>query len=677
MAKKRFQPKRYLGYPLYERTVRALGIRLLRKPAVVYRSCHVKLHLSEPWQTPALLQSFKNYTLAAQLVLRDIERRKPYERLKRFYNPRTKRIATDLLRTFLEKHYQHYIERYHLDSSSRSTLWATLAYQLASWLVLVSDGKRRGYEKSYLLTREMIIPLGQHKDKRLRDVTPDTWRGYLSLPTQKQCEDVLKTITRMTDEWTSPDELEQLQQQQLNITHYERKLFGDLLPNELREVIRLVTYDLERIDAINALREAATILLSWFPPGFPHVRSDGLSPERRHQLSVQHSDVLDQYHTEFLGEDLTLSEHRQLKRLQKVVAADLATPSMLPLLFTRADAFINKREMGLGYDATTNRYYLLVYVLTATSKYKHALKIPPKTSIVDVNNPAVKFMPSPRPVRGILFKLKFGTHQQRILAQARRETDSWKETELQRRATKKSTKPEQKTEYSGGTIRSGSLHACYDTEAGQWGFEARIIIGTNPAYPRSPDHSVGVHVHARHGLVAAVTSLRGELVAIYELDESRITHLLRNPDAEYQKNNIHRTAKEYHHRVADALCEIAHRHRAIIGIENTEYHGRLASKPTSSDRNGSDSIRTIAGLLVYKLPLKRLFPPFEIKGISPTRDCGACGYRHVKSMVTELIFTCAQCSYRELRWINTAREVARRSIWSLALTKPPKPVKNS
>jgi hypothetical protein len=175
-----------------------------------------------------------------------------------------------------------------------------------------------------------------------------------------------------------------------------------------------------------------------------------------------------------------------------------------------------------------------------------------------------------------------------------------------------------------------------------------------------------------HGLTAVVLSMRGKFITSYHLNEETIAWLLDSDDSDLQKQPWKRTTREYHHRMAAALCAIARRHRARIGIENIEYARARAGKRSLRGKNGSESIKSIQTLLRYRLQLEALPVDLEIRGVAPTRDCGVCGYRTPESAIVDDFFACPRCDHLELRWINTAREVARRVLWSISWIQPPK-----
>src|SRR5438552_2077399 len=107
-----------------------------------------------------------------------------------------------------------------------------------------------------------------------------------------------------------------------------------------------------------------------------------------------------------------------------------------------------------------------------------------------------------------------------------------------------------------------------------------------------------------------------------------------------------------------------------MGLENITY--RLDLPGAIQEQTRRQSSRTIAALLPYKLARENLPIYLDIKGIAPTRDCGRCGRRHDKRQVRGSLFCCPMCGIEQNRHLNTAHEVARRVLWSIAQKAAPK-----
>lgn len=178
-----------------------------------------------------------------------------------------------------------------------------------------------------------------------------------------------------------------------------------------------------------------------------------------------------------------------------------------------------------------------------------------------------------------------------------------------------------------------------------------------------------MHVDQQSGLFISVLALDGVQIAQFELDEHTIAKLLENQDLaqQAQLKPLQRTAKERQHRIADALVVICRQYQAQLGVENIGYRRNQAGLNQKAIRE--DSSRTIVELLRYKLALANLPNVFDVKGVAPRRDCGRCGTRHVEATKHGTLFTFAVCGQSEDRYLNTAHEVARRVLWSLAQKK--------
>ena len=681
------------GYPAYERVLRGVAIRSSNQLEVIYRVCQARIPQQTEVRTRAILQSLHNLTLATHWVLRDIKEREPEKRFAQFRKKYNLSYKTDDIAKFLKRVYAHRVNgRYSLASNVSEGMWSDLAGLLSSWLQNMTEARKKGYFKRYNKSASFIIPFGQHKDKTIGEIGRDRARGYLSLPTREQCEETINYVKTMLDELAEPVLLEDARAFVLPITDYKGEALADLSKATVEKVLILVDRDLERMEFIEALKEAVQDFLKWTPPAFPSLHSDGISTGRRQELSTLYQDSLTSFGTEIIA-PLTESEHSRFATLQRATYADIAPPSFVSAQWDHPDAFLRHRGFGVGYDTKNKRYVFLAYILANTSRFKKQLLLEQDSHIIDLNNPDAILRPSRQPIQAMLFNLQLGKHQSRMLEQGQREVPIWKEYEQERQRkirAKKLAKLEEEvgevlqttdgrfkegSEHptSAGAIRSASLVAHYDQERRSWWFEVDIVIGTRQQRRKSPDHIIGVHVDPREGLIAVICTLRGKMVASYKLDELTIAELLNNNAEESQKDVSKRTAKEYHHRVADALCILAKRYCAQIGIEDISYLRAMAGWSPTIGRNGSESIKTIAMLLGYKLALYDLAAPTQIRGIAPKRDCGSCGVRHDDSAIDEHeYFLCQHCGSSEHRRTNTAREVARRILWNIARTRPPK-----
>jgi hypothetical protein len=306
------------------------------------------------------------------------------------------------------------------------------------------------------------------------------------------------------------------------------------------------------------------------------------------------------------------------------------------------------------YDPAKRQYLFLAYLLSDASRHKRKLTV--HCDLFDVNNPTVALKRGRRPSIAMLFELEFATHQQKILDQARREAGRWKE----------------KPEASSGCVRSATLHAHYAKERQAWWFEVHLAIGFKPSHIIAPEHVVGIHIDPVKGWFVTVLCLDSTLTAQFQLDEHTIATWLENkdPTQQAQIKPERRTAKERQHRIADVLVAICHHYGAQLGMENIAY--RRNSAESQQLKGTGDSSRTVFTLLSYKLARANLPDVADIKNVAPKRDCGRCGQRHVQGQVLDTTFTCSYCGHIEDRHANTAREVARRTLWILAQKQRPK-----
>lgn len=156
----------------------------------------------------------------------------------------------------------------------------------------------------------------------------------------------------------------------------------------------------------------------------------------------------------------------------------------------------------------------------------------------------------------------------------------------------------------------------------------QVFVGIKPTYVEQSEHVVGVHVDPSKGWFVTVLGFDGVQRAQFELDEYTIATWLRNELPEHQAQILRhkRTAKERHHRVADALVAICQHYTAQIGVENIRYR---SSTPNPTQQQALDqSSRTIVALLQYKLARVNLPASLDIGNIAPTKDCSRCGTRH-------------------------------------------------
>ena len=676
--------KYFEGYPPYERVKRGLAIRAQRELGIVHRTCNVRIPEQKRGRTQALLETFHNATLAAQWVLRDIKNHKPQQRFARFRKKYSSSYNTKSIATLIETLYRTRVNaRYHISSHVLSGIWDYLAQHLSAWLQRVTEAQKKGLYKRYAKSATFVIPFGQHTGKTIAEVGRHRIEGYLSLPTRTDCEEAARYLAILINAYPEDTPFrDEAGRYVLSFTDYKDTPLADLSRTTLLYLESLVHRELARMDQIEALKHAVERFLEWTPPGFPTIHSDGLSMNRRQTISFEYEESLSSFGT-LLGEPLTEGEQARFGSLQKATYAEIKPRQYIALRWDRADGFVRHRGCGVGYDIKSKKYVFLAYVLYNNSRYKKKLSLENDSQIVDLNNPDVVLRPSRDRVQTMLFNLEMGSHQQRMLEQARRETPQWKAYEQQKPKKKKKTDPETQQSAENpekptaptmaGCIRAARMTVHYDEDRQKEWFSVSIVVGTRQQRIKTPDHVIGVHVDPQFGLAAMVCTLRGTLVAYCVLDEPTLAQLLRNMPLEGQRDPMSRTPQEYHHRVATALAGLAKHYCGQIGIENIDYLRAMAGRSPIMGRNGSESIKTIGALLNYKLALNDLPQALDIRGVAPKRDCAQCGKRHAQPVIdAEEDFDCVFCGHRESRRANTAREVARRVLWSIGRTPPKK-----
>ena len=679
----RITKQRFEGYPAYDLVLQGIAQQVLKNSEeVVYQACQARLHNLSRRRTQALLQTFRNLTLAANWVLNEVEKRHTY----RYFPQCRKKYSTHydtqkIARTLAASYKRRVDSKFTLSSSITSGLWHYLARMLSSWLQQVAEGRKKGYYVRYHNAASHVIKLGRHTGKTIGEVGRNQVKGYLALPTRGQCEQALYYINILLNEFPEDEVLQkEAKDYKLPITEYEGVELGKRQLVTLKKIKMLVERDLERMEYIDELKATTTIFLSWSPPGFPTIKRDGISTSRQQALAIEHVQALEAYGAD-VEFPLAETEHHRFRRLQQAAYADTAPPFYIPILWPRADAILRHREMGIGYDSENNRYELLAYFLAEESRYKTKLKLPriaiddgtqhePASTdkysirtIVDTNNPSIILKETKRSIQAMRFSLDYGYHHGKLLDRARQESAEWKQQFIARRAKRNTEKWGTKTDSTAGCVRSGSLHAYFNKHTHQWWFQLYVSVGTRSTHVKSPDHVIGVHVDQKHGLTATVLTLRGKWIASYHLNETTIAQILGNKPSEGDKDPAIRAATEYHHRLAESICRLANRYCAYVGIENIDYMRTLAGKSPVVGRNGSECIRTVKTLLVYKLRLCGLPQSFEIWGVAPKRDCSLCGYRHGSSTVKDNQFICQYCGGHIQKQRNASQEVARRLLW--------------
>lgn len=651
------------GYPAHGRVLRGASYIAQTKPEPVFMTVVAQLHNLREWQKAALLQVFKIMTLACAWILRDIEQRRPEQRFAKFRKRNSTKYYTDGIAAAIERDYRDHIRsRYTINSYLFGGLCRTLASNIAGYLRKLTEARQKGWLTKYQESASFVVKFGKHKGKALGTLGRKTIFGYAFLaPKRVEYEEALGFINLLLNNDTDDQELlEKAEGFRMSFGPRRGRLLGSLRPETLRRLKRIVDRDLVHADDLEELRQVAQTYLRFTPPGFWHMRSDGLSPNRRRQLDAAYIHALNGYaalpelEPDVLeGRNLTWNERELFAELQQRAYAATRQPHYVELRWNRADGCIRHRECALVYEPRKRRYLFLAYVLADGSHHKRVLHV--NGDLVDVNNPTVKLASGRRPSTAMLFELEFDTHQQEILNQARRDAGRWKEEDGS----------------SSGSVRAATLHAHYSKDRRTWWFEVHLSVGIKPTHIEQPEHVVGVHVDPLHGMFVTVLGLDGVQKAQFQLDEYCIATWLGNkePELQAQLRPKQRTTKERHHRLADALVAICHHYHAQLGMENIAYRHTTPGPARSLAQD--DSSRTVFGLLDYKLARLNLPKGIDIKGVSPKRDCGRCSHRHPEGQVQADIFACSVCKHSEPRHFNTSREIARRVLWVLANKQAP------
>lgn len=657
VARSKRRPSCPKGYPSISKIERGCATYTLAKPEIVQRTCCTKLHNPSQRDRAALLHVFKNNTLAAIWMLRDIEQRQPLQRFAKYRKPRSTKFNTQRIASALDTMYRNKIRgRYALNSYVFMGLCHTIAAMLSSYFQQMTEARKKGYLQRYYECAEYVVDVGRHAGKRLGSLGRKTIYGFAFIaPTHAMCEEALYHINLLLNQHGEDENLQGVAEKcTMAFGPHRGRALGSMRIETLRRLRALVLRDEQRADQVEKLRKVAQDYLRFTPPGFPSIRGDGLSTNRRRELEGLRIDALEAFGqlqddepdlTGYLS--LTESEHRLFRELEQRAFAAARTPYFMLLRWLQPDACVRGRGVGLTYDPTKDRYVLVIYVLADKSRFCKPLIV--KGKLYDVNNPDVQLQSSTRPVIAMLFELECGIHQQKLLDQARLSAQAWKAEAIT----------------TGGCVRSVNLHAHYNLKRRNWWFEAQIAIAAKVHEIQPPKHVVGVHVDPRTGMFVAVLKLDGTLCDTYHLNETMISKLIDKEPIEDQGPTIERTPVEQHHRIANALTTVCRMYQAQLGIEEISYRRELW---TGQDRNleNNDSSRSVVHLLSYKLLLLGLPKPMDIFGVAPRRDCGRCGIRQETPTLDGGMFKCSSCDHSESRHANAAREVARRTLWKIA-----------
>lgn len=656
-------PQRLLGYPALHRVQRGCQYIAQAQPEDKYQTCIAQLHNLSKTTTAGLLQVFKINTLAACWMLRDIEQHQPIQRFAPFRKTNSTRYFTDGIASTIDKHYRKIITaRYTLNSYIFNGLSVTLASMVSGYLQKTADAQKRGMLAQHQESADFITTIGKHRGKKLGLLGRRTIYGYAFLsPKREQCEEAISHINVLLEERDdNAVATEQAEAYRISFGSHRNKPLGTMRDATLGRLKAIAKHYLAQMDGYEALRKQAQQYLRFTPPRFPHLKSDGLSPEKRRQFHEAHMNSLDDFGAlpnlddNSLKANLTEGERTLFQQLQQQAYADVQVPQYLPLRWRRADAATRHRECGLVYDPKRKRYLFLAYLFANESRHRRPLHV--NGQLFDVNNPTTLLETSRRATSARLFELEFDRHQQKILDQAREDAVRWKGTKRQ----------------SSGSVRAATLHAHYSPERQQWWFEVHLSIGIKPTHVQEPQHIVGVHIDPISGWYITVSALDGQVISHFALNEMCIAEMLENkkPAEQAQIPTENRTAKERQHRIADAIVAVCMRYQAQLGVENIAYLTQQGNAIQGAAK--AQSSRSIAELIPYKLARFNLPPLMDVKGIAPKRDCGICGVRNSEANIEGLHFVCTTCGQRSDRHANTAREITRRVLWELAQKQAPK-----
>ncbi len=678
---------RPVGYPSPALVARGCAVYAQIKPPIIYRTCPAKLHGLHRNKEAALLQVFANATLAASWMLRDIAERKPRERFRKFRTPRGFRYDTDRIADHINKHYRDKIrKRYAINTFVYAAVCSAIARMISLWLRNMAEAERKGYLKRYAESAAYVIPFGKHQGKSLGSLGRKTIFGYAFLmPKPAQRHEALRFIDILLNQYPEEEPLfEQAEAYKMPFGPRQGDALGDMLHETLRRLRALILRDEQRSDEIEHLRAIAQTYLRFTPPGFPCVGTDGISATRRAHLEHESEETLAAFGSLPASDAsailwMTENEMALFADLQQRAYAATKEQRYISFRWQRADGCIKGRDVGLVYAPKTHRYKLLAYVLAPSSRHRRLLRV--NENLYDVNNPGVQLTSSTRSTIALLFDLEFGREQHALLDRARRAVSEWKNGK----------------DTSSGPIRSASLHAHYDEQRKAWWFETNISVGTRASRILAPQHVVGVHFDPKFGVFVSVISLTGAVVDQFHLDAAKLVELLDQPSrrlmerahprsnqertmleqqaTQFQHIDRHRTQKERTHRLADAISAVCEQYQAQLGVENISYRRQPGDGPEIVFQGGSEISRGVVELLPYKLLLAQLPEPIDIRGISPRRDCGACGQRKAAGESGNM-FCCPKCQTEGNRYFNTAREVARRALWVVARKTVKKPKKS-
>ncbi|MFP4437332.1 MAG: hypothetical protein ACLFVO_08800 [Chloroflexaceae bacterium] len=109
--KKRAKSPAPRGYPNQEQVQHGGSMIAMMSPDPVYLTCDARLHNPSKREATAIVQVFKNHTLAAHWLFRDVGERKPRQRFLPFKRGRSTKFYTPGIKRVLEDGYKTVIQR--------------------------------------------------------------------------------------------------------------------------------------------------------------------------------------------------------------------------------------------------------------------------------------------------------------------------------------------------------------------------------------------------------------------------------------------------------------------------------------------------------------------------------------------------------------------------------------
>ncbi|MDP9310325.1 MAG: transposase [Chloroflexota bacterium] len=307
-----------------------------------------------------------------------------------------------------------------------------------------------------------------------------------------------------------------------------------------------------------------------------------------------------------------------------------------------------------------------------------------------VNFPATQFMPTTTgKVMFIPLELGYAYHEQEFL----RPTIARAYAEQQRLHLERNDPSLQLSDCLPKKAAIGTARIVHKRNAlGHLEFFVHLPVRTPvPSMDSVPTRVIGFHEHY-HGLSYAVVTVDGEVmvgdvtVPREAFDRSDGNHL---PDSV-----VHSTVKQ--------MVALASLHGAFPVLEDTSWKKQRTLQRQRNKQQFIRPVKKLFNVLSYKSLRQGLMRPRLVKGVAPTRDCGACGCRSdekgiqrtwscrtcgteqpfafghrgractacrqvtaAEELAVVTWFLCSLCGHRQLARHNTATVVAVRALHQL------------